>query len=622
LCSLHENESQPTLCKGRTSDSLFTPMDIFSDVEFAMKNQELGNHVRASVPLHDDTKITGAELRDQNQVARFLVWHPFTGRRIAYDMGNMLLLAYDLVTIPLEAAGVVDPGFVYTVLGAFVTVWWTVDMCTSFCMGFQHKGVVEMRLKKTAMAYLKGWFVLDFVLVMIDWTTLLWAAFISAFGFARGVKSLRMTKIFRLMRLSRVCRLPKVVKHLADLSGFLDGDLITAGIKVFSWVAGILFVNHFIACSWFAIGSATEELPGWVEIASEKFQQNANRKADKAYLYATSLHWSLTQFTPASMEVVPVNIFERVFTIIVMFAALVLFSSFLSSITSEVATYRNKKRQNKDNHTTLVSFLQENRVSLELAGRIQEVALVQQMQSSRVHRIHETDVNLLRHLPCSLKEQLRIEVYGNLLHMHPLFRTVEIIHRSAFAKICNKAMTQEALMPNQDLFTFGKEAKYMYFVIAGEMVYFQGQPGPSSTRSTSAILQASASFEGPLYGSERQKEHEPTHVVKKDEWACEQVLWIKWLHRGLLTARMPCEFALLDSVTFRESATRCPETAELCRRYAKIYTEDLLSKAATETKELTDLGDSRENVCGLISEVLEAMGERDDNGLWKWLTVP
>ena len=33
------------------------------------------------------------------------------------------------------------------------------------------------------------------------------------------------------------------------------------------------------------------------------------------YKYSTALHWSLTQFTPASMEVMPQNEYERFFTV-------------------------------------------------------------------------------------------------------------------------------------------------------------------------------------------------------------------------------------------------------------------------------------------------------------------
>merc|ERR1712032_1779715 len=42
------------------------------------------------------------------------------------------------------------------------------------------------------------------------------------------------------------------------------GNVVAEGVeRVFFWIAGILFVNHFFACCWFAIGSHTS--PGWAE---------------------------------------------------------------------------------------------------------------------------------------------------------------------------------------------------------------------------------------------------------------------------------------------------------------------------------------------------------------------
>merc|ERR1719506_2080729 len=51
------------------------------------------------------------------------------------------------------------------------------------------------------------------------------------------------------------------------------------------------------------------------------------------YQYLTSLHWSITQFTPGSMHVQPMNIPERAFAIAVLVAGMIIFSSIVSSIT-------------------------------------------------------------------------------------------------------------------------------------------------------------------------------------------------------------------------------------------------------------------------------------------------
>ena len=98
-------------------------------------------------------------------------------------------------------------------------------------------------------------------------------------------------------------------------------------------VVMILIANHVVACSWFWIGASTDpENQSWVNKAKSKQAWNS-----LVYRYATSLHWSLTQFTPSSMEVVPMNTKERIFAVCVLLFALIVFSSFVMLIEDEVA---------------------------------------------------------------------------------------------------------------------------------------------------------------------------------------------------------------------------------------------------------------------------------------------
>eukprot|EP00438_Fugacium_kawagutii_P026712 Skav219970 [mRNA] locus=scaffold2879:389420:443892:+ [translate_table: standard] len=71
------------------------------------------------------------------------------------------------------------------------------------------------------------------------------------------------------------------------------------------------------------------------------------------YRYATALHWSLTQFTPATVDVHPQNLVERTFAILVLIFGLVLFSSFVSSITASMTQLRNMQDSLRTSKTWL-----------------------------------------------------------------------------------------------------------------------------------------------------------------------------------------------------------------------------------------------------------------------------
>merc|ERR1712129_263583 len=89
------------------------------------------------------------------------------------DLCNAAFLALDMTLIPLEVAGIMSMTPILNVLGVFVTIWWTFDMLLSFCAGYQHKGIVELRLSATACAYTRSWFFVDFLLVGMDWVTMI-----------------------------------------------------------------------------------------------------------------------------------------------------------------------------------------------------------------------------------------------------------------------------------------------------------------------------------------------------------------------------------------------------------------------------------------------------------------
>lgn len=516
---------------------------------------------RHNSAFHARTKAdTSAFVMKDTNCLQCLVSHPFTGYRLFYDVMSMFVLTYDVITIPMEAASVLSITTWYERVGVVVTVFWTVDMFLSFFQGFNRKGVVELRPKETAWAYFRSWFLFDFTLVSMDYVTIFMESVSSAFGLARSTKTLRIGRIIRILRLSRMFRLPRAFKLFNGLASAIGNDLAESVARLCFWIIGLLFVNHFNACIWFFVGSNVS--PGWVEFAKRAYKAKANKEASAGYLYTSSLHWSLTQFTPASMEVVPVNIYERIYTICTMFTALAFFSTFVSSITNEVASLRSKKRTQTANNQKLIQYLKENCVSLELGARIQDVALLQVANQTRITRVHESDVVLLKCLPVSLQEELHVEVYFHTIARNPFLRSLGEFGFQAITSLCHVAMRQRSLMAGQDVFTRGQDGTHVLFVIAGEVKYIHGV---HSTLGMPATAE--------------------TATIQPDEYLCEQVLFLNWKHQGLLNARTLCELVTLERAAFHQTLRRFPQTHAFCKRVASAYVDELM----TNTKELTDL---------------------------------
>merc|ERR1719424_1175248 len=88
------------------------------------------------------------------------------------------------------------------------------------------------------------------------------------------------------------------------------------------------------------------------------------------YKYIVSLHWSLTQFTPSTMNIAPRNSSERTFAVVVVVFALVSFSSFVSGVTNAVNELRTMNAGMTTDGARIRAYLAKKKVSTRLGSRI------------------------------------------------------------------------------------------------------------------------------------------------------------------------------------------------------------------------------------------------------------
>jgi len=204
----------------------------------------------------------------------------------------------------------------------FSMFFWSVDFLLCFVTAFYtESGTVCEDLKKITRKYVSSWCFIDFFIVASEWvcssTTVLEDIFSSMRVGKAFVRYFRVLRLFRLMKISRTTD---------ELFTHFNGELTLACVGISKLVILISMVCHYMGCLWFALGSWTEnfEENTWTLKFHKEHMQFG-------YVYFTCLHWSLTQLTPASMEVVPVNKYERSYVCAVIVVSLVLFSSFVSN---------------------------------------------------------------------------------------------------------------------------------------------------------------------------------------------------------------------------------------------------------------------------------------------------
>lgn len=419
------------------------------------------------------------------------------------------------------------------------------DLLACFCVGYHTQGTVEMDPFKIAVHYIKSWFVLDLLLVFLDWIFLLIGTE------NKGSSSiLRMGKLSRGMRVIRLLRVMKFRVVFSDIMESIHSEYKRTLIGVAKWVVFIITINHYIACGFYGlhhVGNLLDEENTWV-----KTNLPLAEHTTFLYRYGTSLHWSLTQFTPASMEVVPENGIERLYNICVLLFALVTFSTFVSSITNAMTHLRNIDAKKMEEDAALRRYLGEHAITHALVNRVLHFLQERQVQKGRLVRTKEVDVELFKTLPDSLKNELRVETFQPSIKIHPFFHNYGVLEPQALRQICRTAMAEVSLTIREELFGDGGKVPAMLFLNEGRLRYqFHGD------------------------------EENVSVIINKGQWACEAALWAASaeLHSPLV-AECTCELALFTSAEFIVCAKRFPQTLSVVVRYAELFMEEVQKEAA------------------------------------------
>ncbi|CAE8705802.1 unnamed protein product, partial [Polarella glacialis] len=462
-----------------------------------------------------------------------LVMNPGSNKRVAFEVFGLLLILYDLVWWPAQVFGFDSNPFTGAMLW-LSSAFWACDLLLSFFVGFTiiDQGLIEMRVSKIARHYARTWLPIDLSLVLLDWT-LNALILLNRYGVADlgGGAFLEKVQVLRLLRLLRLFKASGFISALADR---IQSETTRILLRVLKLLVFIMLINHLIACSWYGLGrlEGEDREDTWVSA-------NDVKEKGQLYAYTTALHWSITQFTPASMEVVPKNELERSFTILVILSAMVIFSSFISTITNAMNQLRNLNSERNAELVKLRRFFSENKVSASIVARIS--SCIHQSTKLTSSRVHSEDISILELLPVSLKCDLAEEVYAPTLCAHPLILCwAEYYPRES--KRLFVAAKSFSLGAKHELFHAGQVTGNMYFLSSGQMVFMRDDAGG------------------------------PPALVSPGQWLAEPAMWIKWKHVGLASSSRNCELVSLPCEAAMKILSHSnASTYSGARRYAKCF---------------------------------------------------
>lgn len=468
-----------------------------------------------------------------------LVMHPSCRKRLAWVAVSMVFIIYDLVTTPLHVFDIEESSVIATMTWAG-TLFWLLDLPASLLTGFYVRTTVEMNVLRTARRYARTWMPFDVLLVTADWLVVVTTVWPRGLSVLRGTKLLRSARALRSLRMLRVMRMPVSIRDFICTVGHSEYAWLTLSLA--SHMFGILLINHFIACIWYFIGCHGA---GWV--------QEYAKGEPVEMLYFTALHWSLTQFTPATMSVQPQNFGERVFAVAVLLFAMIVFSAFVSSITNLMTNLFNLNSAEMKQFMRLDRYLHDNNISFALSVRIRRY--LEHLHCEKQRNLQERDVEPLLKLSQPLQMELRYEVHYPILSKHPFFLYFALTNLPVVQRVCLEALQCVLLCAGDALFGTGDTAWAMYFVSRGVLMYRkQGERLPST--------------------------------LKSGQWFCECVLWTPWEHRGEMRAVTAAKLIALDAEKFHTVVCKNKTAALQPADYAKEAVDRLNNYVKAE---LTDV---------------------------------
>jgi len=463
------------------------------------------------------------------------VMHPTCKRRMMWDLITCTLLTYEALYLPLTFLELEQPPAV--IFMTWVTrLFWTVDIVLSFFTGYDRPdGEVELWWVKVAARYVRspdGLF-LDAVMVSCDWILffLSGSSFVGAARSIKLLKALRFVRMFKMVRLVRFSQLMN--KYMPQISYLSRSVVATVVVGLVRIMVLLLIANHFLACCWCWIGEESRLAGGDTWLTSYDFLLGSGIGEQ----YAVAFHWSLTQFV-GSTDVNPRNMYERVYTISVLLIGFLVMSTVPPAITTLMTTFQAAATENNAEMRQLTHYLQDNRISQELAVRVQRAAL----SALRVERqaTPENKVTVLAKVSGSLQTEVKYEIFSPGLLEHPFFKRLNEFYPEIFLSVCHRAVSRFTVPAQENVFEENDvpENPGMLFVLSGRLTYkSESQPAPTRVYSGS--------------------------------WLCEACLWTDWFYRGDCTAVVDSVVVVVDAKGFQEALL----TGGLKRREAQRYAE-------------------------------------------------
>lgn len=303
-----------------------------------------------------DSLFLSHKIKRQYIKSKYII-HPKNPVKILWDTLIIFLVFYSVILIPFRLGLNVQLNPVIDALDSiYIPIFFAFDIMFTFNTAYYDsvsEQLVESRIF-IIRKYIRGWFIID-LLASIP------------FDVISGLSVIRVIRLFRLNKMSQTfSELRKMLfendnnteensnKHFKR--SWFDYGILDMIFVFFQF----LFLLHILACMWNFLTlpqSLGDPTHNW---KTEFGYQNA----DITTLYVTAFYYNvITILTIGYGDIFPTNNTERIYSVFIMIAGVILFSILVSVIEGLMLRYNPRKYAYNDKMNEFKDFLKDTKVS-------------------------------------------------------------------------------------------------------------------------------------------------------------------------------------------------------------------------------------------------------------------
>jgi hypothetical protein len=378
------------------------------------------------------------------------VIHPESKLMILWESLIVIVTLYNYIIIPFRVAfqvGTREEWLIFDLIADGILIG---DILLRFNIGFIDQGELVEDKKQIQKHYRSTELTLDLIASF--------PADLIVRLFLNG-SATTLISFLRFPRLLRGIHCFEIFKRWEN-----NVNVNSAVIRMIQLIMMIFLIDHWVACLWFFIGDAARFAgESWLTTASLDF-------APPITQYMSSLYWSITTLTTVGYgDITPTTDLEIAFTLTVMFLGVSMYAFIIGNVTSLIANFDANKSHFREKLTQIQSYMRARQIPYPLQQQVRDY--YQYMWE--YNRDISLDLSFLDELPHSLKTQMYLYLYRELLSKVPLFQDAD----SGFIEDLIVKLKPRILPPNDYIIREEQIGQEMYFIKRGEVEAFSEKTG-------------------------------------------------------------------------------------------------------------------------------------------------